>query len=344
MASPVFDAVLRALGTAALGLVSLASVFAVYALVRRVVTLGRERRCAGQSRAWSEWVQNTVVDGRSAPVATGQTRHTRCYLEFLMTWAAALRGEPRRRLEALAEPSLAVLRAEAGDPVERAWVLRARGLLGRGRWRADLLSALDDPSDLVAVSAAFALAGSPDAEAGREILARLDRFSGWDPRFWAHLLGRLGNGSVEECRRVFESPDRGAWARAVAGYALIEMHDLASADAAARVLSRAADAALSPVALRVLAAFGRPEHRPFVRPLVDSPRPELRALAVAALSAVGHAGDAAVFTACARDPSPWVALRASEALRRWAPAGDVRPEPAGAADGEPPRTAKEPAP
>ncbi|HNI56941.1 MAG TPA: HEAT repeat domain-containing protein, partial [Elusimicrobiota bacterium] len=283
----------------------------------------RERR---KARLFSQWEERWKGDRDGPWVADVRPRDARFFLEFLLSYAVALRGTSQRDLGVLADPHLPWVETllAARDPEERAWAVRALGLFGRGRRHRAVAAALGDASPLVSLSAAFALAGTRDPAAAQDLLSHIDRYESWNPYFWAHAIARLGAGVTEECRRLFESPHRSGWTRRVAGLALRELRDLGSADAAARVLRHTSDGALAVVALRLLGAFGRPEHRPMVRPLVSSERPEIRSLALAALSVIGNGGDADLFEDALRDPSPWVAWRGAEGLRRLRGAAALR--------------------
>ncbi len=103
--------------------------------------------------------------------------------------------------------------------------------------------------------------------------------------------------------------------RAVAGDALRELNDYESADVAAEVLETAVDRDLIANSLGLLAHLGRGEHLPAIRRHLTASEPIIRARAVAALGNVGAPADHPAMTAALADPSPWVALRAAEALR-----------------------------
>lgn len=318
-APTVFEPLLWAVGFGALALVVGASGLAFFAVLSRLAGAQRERRRTRLFARWETRWMNEFGDGGSGKtpgrVRPGETRY---FLEFLLTYAAALRGGRHRDLGELAEPHLpwVELSLRARDPEERAWAVRALGVFGRGTRHRAVAAALADPAPLVSLSAAFALAGTRDPAAALDILNHLDRYEGWNPYFWAHTIARLGPAMTLECRRLFESPQRSPWTRRVMGLALRELRDLESADAAARVLHQTSDTGVAVVALRLLAAYGRPEHRPLVRPLVASEHSEIRSLALAALTVIGSASDAELFDAALRDPSPWVAWRAAEGLRR----------------------------
>ncbi|HND65127.1 MAG TPA: HEAT repeat domain-containing protein, partial [Elusimicrobiota bacterium] len=243
MTSPFFfEPLLWAVGFGSLALVTAAGGLAVFAIVSRIAGARRERR---KARLFSKWEERWKGDRDGPWVADVRPRDARFFLEFLLSYAVALRGTSQRDLGVLADPHLPWVETllAARDPEERAWAVRALGLFGRGRRHRAVAAALGDASPLVSLSAAFALAGTRDPAAAQDLLSHIDRYESWNPYFWAHAIARLGAGVTEECRRLFESPHRSGWTRRVAGLALRELRDLGSADAAARVLRHTSDGA-----------------------------------------------------------------------------------------------------
>jgi HEAT repeat protein len=66
--------------------------------------------------------------------------------------------------------------------------------------------------------------------------------------------------------------------------------------------------------LRLLAAVGRPDHVPAIRPYCDSEDAVVRAQALKALGALGDNDDVPVLVDAMDDPSPWPALYAARGV------------------------------
>ncbi|HEU5218570.1 MAG TPA: HEAT repeat domain-containing protein, partial [Gemmatimonadales bacterium] len=177
-----------------------------------------------------------------------------------------------------------------------------------------ILRALDDPSPLVAMVAARALArtGSPEYAAG--ILSRMHRFHHWRPSFLASMLATMGPAVAPALRKALADSTYPPSVRSVAADALRELHDYQAADAGALVLEESADTNLIAATLNLMAHVGRAEHLPAVRRHATSKEPIVRARAIAALGHVGAPEDIPFIVGAFHDESSWVALRAGEAL------------------------------
>jgi len=196
----------------------------------------------------------------------------------------------------------------------RARAVQTLSLLGADAHRAEVRRALDDPSPLVAMVAARALARGRDPDHAAAILLHLERFDEWSPRFLAAMLASMGPDAAAPLCDTLADPSRSASARAVAADALRALHDLPAADVAAAVLGTSTDREIVAACLRLLAALGRPAHLPRIRPLLTSPDAVVRAAAIRALAGVGSADEREWLRSALEDPSPWVALEAAEGL------------------------------
>jgi HEAT repeat protein len=217
----------------------------------------------------------------------------------------------------LAAPYLDLLLPQLGlrQPERRARAVQTLSALGQRRYARQLEAALDDPSPLVAMVAARALARRESPDFAIPILRRMHRFGHWRASFLSSMLAAIGPAVAPTLRRAYGDSTFDPRVRAVAGDALRELNDYASADVAAEVLETAVDRDLIATSLGILAHMGRSEHLPAIRRRLAAPEPIIRARAVAALGSVGAEADHPALIAALADPSPWVALRAAEALR-----------------------------
>jgi HEAT repeat protein len=296
-----------------------AAALAVGALLLR----GRnDRKAARWNRLEERWLETAlaVVAGaeeRERVWALVPAEDRVRFLNFLLRFARRLGGPERRVVDELAAPYLDLLLPQLSlrQPERRARAVQTLSALGQRRYAKQLEAALDDPSPLVAMVAARALARRENPDFALPILRRMDRFGQWRASFLASMLAAIGPAVATTLRRALGDAQFDARVRAVAADALRELNDYASADVAATVLKTAVDRDLVVASLGLLAHMGRNEHLPAIRRHLTAAEPIVRARAISALGNVGSPEDIPTLTAALADPSPWVALRAAEALR-----------------------------
>jgi len=310
-------AVLLAAAIAALFV--LAVLFGVATLALRI---RNERRASRWARLEAEWTPRllAMLSGDLAPsaVALGVADRDRLmFVSFLLRFVRRLRGAEREMLSALAAPFLEDVAplARRGNAEARARAVLHLGILGPVRHAATVVAALDDPSPVVAMTAARTLARQGHAEHVGAILNRLPRFSDWSPGFITSMLVAIGPGAAPALRELLADAHRAPADRAVAAEALRTLHDLPAADPAGEIVATASDPDLLAAALRLLGAAGSAKHAPAVRAACGSADATVRAQACAALGAIGNAQDAGRLAESLEDPSPWVVLHAVRSLR-----------------------------
>lgn len=289
------------------------------ALFLRIRNDRKARRWAELERRWSA-TSLDVVGGAQKPTklwALVPDRDRLRFIDFLLRFARRLVGPERRVVDDLAAPYLDLLLPQLADrrPERRARAVQTLSTLGRRRYAAHLERALDDPSPLVAMVAARALARRESPDFAMPILRRLHRFDTWRASFLSSMLAAIGPAVAQSLRQAFSDPTFQPRVRAVAADALRELNDYPSAEFAAHALEVETDRELLAAALGIIAHMGQPKHVEAVRRHVVSSEPIVRARAIQALGQVGTANDLATLTGALGDPSPWVALRAAEALR-----------------------------
>lgn len=299
-------------------LVLLSLAFAGYTVLLRIQHEGRERRWARLTAAWEEPLLNALVDPSTIPDmhAAVEPRSRLYFVRFILEHARRVSGEERAILEELAQPYLPPIaeRTLSPDRETRTRAVQTLGTLGLPRYSAEVVAALDDPSPLVAMVAARALARKEHAEYTQAILRRLYRFETWSQRFMASMLAGMGMSGAPALRQTLGDPDEEPWVRAVAAEALAQLPDLAAADIAAQVVEIEENDVLIRAALRLLVEVGRPEHVPVVRVRCASPEPAVRSLALRALGTLGGEEDLPPLIGAMADPSPWVAMSAARGL------------------------------
>ncbi|MGE0159216.1 MAG: HEAT repeat domain-containing protein [Gemmatimonadales bacterium] len=332
---PARDSLLASLVLVMALLFAVTAVFSAYVLVLRLRHEARDRRRARYVAKWQEPLLLALSDEAEAAALQGviAPEERIHFVGFAVQYARRLRGDGRVALAHLVKPFLEPVleRAESRRIEVRARAIQTLGTLGLPDHAPRLIAALDDPSPLVAMVAARALATEEVPEYAQAVLARLHRFTGWNQRFLASMLAAMGPGVAPTLRNGFADPSGEPRSRAVLAEALRIQGDLEAGDVAAEVLRTATEENLLASTLRLLQDIGRPEHADAVRAHVRAQHPAVRAQALHALGAVGGRDDLPWLLEGLRDESPWAALSAArgvlaaggpEVLTEIAAAGD----------------------
>ncbi len=280
-----------------------------------------DRKAARWRRLEARWESKTLeVVTESAPPEAAwdlvDPKDRLRFVTFLLRFARRLTGTERKRVDDLAGPYLDQLLPQltARQPERRARAIQTLATLGQRRYHAQIERSLSDPSPLVSMVAARALARRESPDFAVSILGHLHRFGHWRPSFLASMLASVGPAVTPALRKALADPSFDAKVRGVAADALRELNDYAAGDVAAQVLATTADRELLVATLGLLAQVGRAEHLPAVRAQLRSAEPIVRARVASVLGRIGGPDDMAALAAAFEDPSPWVALRAAEAL------------------------------
>lgn len=240
------------------------------------------------------------------------------YVDFLFRNARNLGRRERALLGGLAGPHLGRIadRIRNGDAERRGRAVQTVAVLAFDQHVPALVGALDDPSPLVAMTAARALAREDGARFGGEVMSRLARFQDWSPKFLTSMLAAMGPGGAPVLRQGLSDCLLPPGLRAVCADALGQLRDVAAAETAAEVADAEVEADVLAACLRLLRRVGGPGQLPTIRRLVRSSDDGVRAQAVGALGRVGTDDDVARLRDAQADPSPWVVMQAERALRR----------------------------
>jgi len=311
--------VATALSLVIAALVAASLLFAAFTLYLRARSTRAAARWARLEEAWTGPLLDVLAGDRPAsdlPARVARRDRLR-FADFLVRFARRLRGPELEQVGRIAVPYLQAVaaRATAGSAEVRARSLLTLGLLQPGRFGAAITGGLDDPSPLVAMTAARVLARRDAAQHVKAILARLHRFRDWNPGFLASLIAGAGPAAAPPLRAMLADPRQPVESRIVAAEALRQLHDLTAAAPAAAIVAEGADHDLVAAALRLLAAVGSGAQAPAVREACASPDPVVRAQACAALGAVGAASDEALLGPALADPDPWVVYHAARSLK-----------------------------
>ncbi|MHB1193786.1 MAG: hypothetical protein ACYC6F_12155 [Longimicrobiales bacterium] len=308
--------VLLVLSIAALLVLSL--LFAGYTVWLRVRHELRERRWCQLTARWETPLLDALLDPATAPAvhAAVEPSERLRFVRFVLEYSRRVKGEERAFLRELVLPYL--------DPIaERAWsprvevrtrAIQTLGALGLPRYAGEVLTALDDPSPLVAMVAARSLCSEEHPEYAPAVLRRLARFDAWSRSFMASMLASVGPEASGALRDTLGDEAQAPLARAVAADALRMLKDFGSGDLAARIVEVEDDQELVAGALRLLTMVGRPEHAVLIRLRCASPNSAIRASAFSALGTLGLEDDQHRLLGAMSDPSPWVAIQAARGL------------------------------
>ena len=301
------------------------AVFVVGALGLAVAALGLRIRNDATARHWTalegRWEARTleVVTDTATPEqlwALVDRRDRLRFLNFLLRFARRLTGTERRRVDELAGPYLDLVlpQLQARSPERRARAIQTLTTLGARKYAAQVVRSLDDPSPLVAMVAARSLARRESPDFAVSILRHLHRFGDWRPSFLASMLASIGSAVAPALRQALADPAFEPKTRAVAADALRELNDYASADVAGAVLDETTDRDLLVATLGLLAHVGRNDQVAAIRRHLADREPIVRSRVMSVLGRIGTAEDAETLVQAFDDPSPWVALRAAEAM------------------------------
>lgn len=303
-------------------------------LAASLLRRSNNRKARGWDRLEARWssVLEQIIEGLldESAVHDSVARAERLvFIDFLYKRQAQEHRRERRDLHArLAAPYLADLerRFRSGDVWQRSRALRTLAeLYGRGG-EATIRSALDDPSPLVATTAARAYARLRLGDVA-PLLDRLDRYLEWDRRLLRLTLSAFGAAAAPALLARCEDPGAPLRTRVACADALLELDVPGRNEAASRLLEREHDLELVAASLRLPRAPLSPVLLEQVRALCSSPDAVVRAQAVGCLVRTLPSADELPEVRRARhDESPWVVLNARGKRPGWA-APQAMPDP-----------------
>ncbi len=294
--------------------------FTATALLLRIKNIRTATKWTKLEESWEPPLMDALY-GEGSPEALWRIVQPEVELHFvnyLLRFMRRLSGEERDKIREIAAPYLPRILRRLGrrGPERRARAVQTLGELGLAEHADRIVEMLDDPSPLVAMTAARALAAKEHPEYTEAIIARLHRFSNWRPSFLSAVLAAIGPSAAPALHRAFGDPRARASVRAIAAAALGQLNDFSSAEIAIAVLRDTADRDLTASTLRLLGRVGRAEDVPIVRSMLSSQDDVIRGAAAGALGRLGGVSDVELLERATRDdPSQWVAITAARGLR-----------------------------
>ena len=199
-------------------------IFALYTVHLRLRNMRKARRWQRLEAEWEPIILDYLTGDKTEDSTHARiTRKDHLYfLDFLLRFSERLRGAEADAITRLAEPYLPSLikHATKGDPTQRARAVRTFSNLGVARYAENIKGALDDPSPLVAMIAARALARKDHPEYASALLDRLHRFANWSQSFLTSLLTAMGPAAALPLRQTLKNPEKIPLIRTVAADAL----------------------------------------------------------------------------------------------------------------------------
>lgn len=292
--------------------------FAAAALLLRWRNLQKARRWSALEQEWEMRLLD-LVSGDLAPDALRShisDNDAMYFVDYLTRFAQRMRGAERRLVEEVATPYLPriALQLRSRRAGTRARAIRTLSLLGLNEYGSLIIPALDDPSPIVAMTAARELCRRENPHFAPAVLTKLDRFQEWSRAYLSAMLAGIGPGAATFLRGTLANTRESAIVRAVAADALRTLNDIPSADIAAKLLGRVTHRDLVAAALRLVGQCGDARHTAAVRTLVRDPDELIRAQALSALATLGTREDLPSLQAALNDQSIWVASHAARAL------------------------------
>ncbi|HUF75797.1 MAG TPA: HEAT repeat domain-containing protein [Longimicrobiales bacterium] len=293
--------------------------FSAYAVILRWHNQRREALRAALAERW----QPALLDLLAHPEKAGEVRRLveenrrLHFVGFVLQVARRMRGDEVDILRQVVRPYMGLIAERLhSDRVEvRARAVQTLGALGLPEHEDAVAGALDDPSPLVAMVAARALAKEENPRYAPFVLAKVHRFRDWNRPYLASMLAEMGPELGEGLRRGLADERAQPWARSVMAEALRLQKDFQAGDVAAEVAATTDDKDLLVDVLRLLSEVGRPEHLPVIRPKAKARDPAVRALALKALGRLGGPEDVPMLLEALDDEFTWAALYAARGVR-----------------------------
>lgn len=302
-----------------LGILVIAVLFSLYALLLRIRHERRETLQAHLTERWERPVLAAIADPDTVSEvhALVPPEYRLHFVHFVLRYARRVRGGEQGTLRRLVEPYLEEIAERTDHPRSevRTRAVQTLGTLGLPRYAEEVLEGLDDPSPLVSMVAARYLARPEYPQYAGAIMEHLERFEGWNRRFLASMLAAMGAEASPALRDGLADEEQPAWLRVVYAEALRMQADARAADAAVQALGGSGDRDLMASLLRLVAEVGRPEHVDALRALCDSDDEIIRAQAFHALGVLGDTTELPLLFAGMDDPSAWAALHAARGVR-----------------------------
>jgi len=241
----------------------------------------------------------------------------RYFVDFLMRYSTRLKGEEREAVLELSREYLptVALELKRRSPERRARAVQTLGELDAQSYTAELMSALTDPSPLVAITAARALARQRNPDLAQALVDSFGAVALWHKRFLSAMLANMGPKAGPILRDALADPHQPTHTRVLAAETLVQLNDLAAVDSATAVIQTENDTDLLVAALRLIQRVGGEEQREPVKGLLNAPDPAVRANAVRALACVGTQSDVELVRNAVEDESNWVVMHAVWGLK-----------------------------
>ena len=277
------------------------------------------RKRSALEEIWQPFILE-VLSGNEGPevlwrmVIQEDTMH---FLDVLLRYYRRFEGRERADILTLARPYIPNLVDifESDIPEERAKAVQLLGVFGLDRYGEQLTGALNDPSLLVAMNAARALANSRYPEYGKYIIEVMPRFEIFSANLRASLLAACGQEIIPLLRKTFASSGQPIIVRRAAGEALLDLADPLAVIMASHFVETEDDPDILIASLQILETHGRLEDKTKIHPLLFWTDAAVRIHAAKAMVSLATQADRAILRDIFDDPDAWISMHATRGLR-----------------------------
>jgi len=239
------------------------------------------------------------------------------FLSYLSRYIAVVDGDARTQLVKAGNPYIKniIQKLKSWKIEKRAEVISLMNRLEPEKYDVEFRKALNDPSFLVNIVAARALARKGQTENGEVILENLERFNIWSVNLLSSVIAQVGSSLAPALRNLMLNRDKPDWQRVIAIETLIKLYDFKSGDYCDEICSAGDNREVLAAYLRLMRIIAEEKHIPAIRKLCERDDPVILSNAVRILTQISTDEHEACYKKAMDNPSIWVVINASWGLK-----------------------------
>ena len=239
------------------------------------------------------------------------------FLSYLSRYIAVVDGDARIQLVKTGNPYIrhVVKKLRSWKVEKRAEVISLMSRLEPEKYDVAFRHALNDPSFLVNMVAAKALARKGQPENGEAVLENLDRFHIWSVNLLSSVIAQVGVSLAPALRNLMLNREKPVWQRVIAIETLIKLYDFKSGDYCEEICSEEENREVLAAYLRLMRVIAEEKHIPVIRKLCERNDPVILSNAVRILTQISTDDNEACYKKAMDNPSIWVVINASWGLK-----------------------------